>query len=61
MHFNNINNFKSSRKTDLFNNISDYIIQIDYFDKTGIKKYNNNIPLKYILDQKNLKKLNLAK
>ena len=61
MHFNNLKNFKSSKKTDLLNNINDYIIQIDYFDKTGIKKYNNNIPLKYILDQKNLKNLNLAK
>ena len=57
MYLNNINNLKSPRKTSLLNNINNYIIQIDYFDKTGAKKYNNNIPLKYVFNKKTLKKI----
>ena len=36
----------------LFNNLNDFIIQIDYFDQKGIKKRKNRIPLKYILKSK---------
>ena len=36
----------------LFNNLNDFIIQIDYFDQKGIKKRKNKVPLKYILDSK---------
>ena len=36
----------------LFNNLNDFIIQIDYFDQKGIKKRKNRIPLKYILNSK---------
>jgi len=57
MYSNNINNLKSERKAYLSNNINNYFIQIDYFDKTGTKKYNNNIPLKYVLNQKTLNKI----
>jgi len=57
MYSNNINNLKSPRKTSLLNNINNYVIQIEYFDKTGVKKYNNNIPLKYVFNQKILKKI----
>ena len=57
MLLSNINNFKFSKKNDLLKNINDYIIQIDYFDKKGTKKYNNNIPLKYVFNQKKLNKL----
>ena len=57
MYFNNINNLKSLRKVSLLNNINNYIIQIDYFDKTGTKKYNNNVPLKYVFNQKTLNKI----
>ena len=57
MFSNNINNLRSPRKTSLLNNINNYIIQIEYFDKTGVKKYNNNIPLKYVFNQKILKKI----
>ena len=57
MFSNNINNLKSPRKTSLLNNINNYIIQIDYFDKTGGIKYNNNIPLKYVFNKKTLKKI----
>ena len=42
MHLNNTDNFKSHKKIYFSNNINDYFIQIDYFDKTGKKKYNNN-------------------
>jgi hypothetical protein len=54
MHLNNINNLKPSKKNNLFNNINNYFIQIDYFDEKGTKKYNDNIPLKYVLNQKTL-------
>ena len=57
MYLNNINNLKSPRKRSLSNNIDNYFIQIDYFDKTGTKKYNNNVPLKYVFNQKILKKI----
>ena len=57
MFSNNINNLKSERKAYLSKNINNYFIQIDYFDKTGAKKYNNNIPLKYVLNQKALNKI----
>ena len=57
MLLSNINIFKFSKKNDLLKNINDYIIEIDYFDKKGTKKYNNNIPLKYVFNQKKLNKL----
>ena len=57
MYLNNINNLKSSRKPSLSNNIDNYFIQIDYFDKSGAKKYNNNVPLKYVFNQKSLNKI----
>ena len=34
----------------LLNNLNEFIIQIDYFDQKGIKKYKNKIPLSYILN-----------
>ena len=37
-------------KKYLLNNLNDFIIQIDYFDKKGIKKRKNKIPLKYIFN-----------
>ena len=57
MYLDNLNNLKLQRKTSLLNNINNYFIQIDYFDKKGTKKYNNNIPLKYVLNQKTLNKI----
>ena len=44
------------KKNNLFDNINNYFIQIDYFDEKGTKKYNDNIPLKYVLNQKTLNK-----
>ena len=38
----------------IFNNLNDYIIQIDYFDQNGLKKRKNRIPLKYIFDSKSI-------
>ena len=32
------------------NELNDYIIKIDYFDKKGTKNFENNIPLIYILN-----------
>ena len=36
----------------LLNNLNDFIIQIDYFDKKGIRNRKNKIPLKYIFNSK---------
>jgi hypothetical protein len=57
MHLNNINNVKLPRKASLSTDINNYFIQIDYFDKSGVKKYDNNIPLKYVFNQKILNKI----
>jgi hypothetical protein len=54
MQSNSVNNFKSPKKIYHSNNVNDYFIQIDYFDKTGSKKYNNNIPLKHVFNRKTL-------
>ena len=32
------------------NELNEYMIKIDYFDKKGTKNYQNNIPLKYIFN-----------
>ena len=51
MSLEKMNNSVNSKKY-LFNNLNDFIIQIDYFDQKGIKKRKNKIPLKYILNSK---------
>ena len=51
MSLKNINRTKAHEKY-LINNLNDFIIKIDYYDQKGIKKYNNKIPLKYILSSK---------
>ena len=43
---------ENSKAINVFSNLSDYFIQIDYYDNKGIKKIKNNIPLKYILNKK---------
>ena len=49
-----INSKKSenSKAINIFSNLNEYFIQIDYYDKKGLKKIKNNIPLKYILNKK---------
>ncbi len=42
----------TNNKKVLLNNLNDFIIQIDYYDKKGIKKRKNKIPLRYILNSK---------
>ena len=37
---------------NIFSKFNDYCIQIDYYDKEGIKKIRNSIPLKYVLNKK---------
>ena len=51
MSLEDLNKYTKSNK-QLFNNLNDFIIQIDYFDQKGIKKRKNKIPLKYILKPK---------
>ena len=45
-------NYNTNKKIELLNNLNDFIIQIDYFDKRGIKKRKHRIPLKYIVNSK---------
>ena len=45
-------NKHTNNKTQLLNNLNDFIIQIDYFDEKGIKKRKNKIPLKYVFNSK---------
>ena len=49
-----INNKKleNSKSINIFSNLSDYFIQIDYYDKKGLIKIKDNVPLKYILNKK---------
>lgn len=51
MNFEKPNSFKIKKK---LNNLNDFFIRIDYYDEKGIKKYKNNIPLKYILNPKQI-------
>ena len=54
MALNSINNATNNQK-NIFNNLNEFFIQIDYFDQKGIKKHKNKVPLKYILNSKILK------
>ena len=45
-------NKNTNEKKQLFNNLNDFIIEIDYFDQRGIKKRKNRIPLRYIFNSK---------
>ena len=51
MNSDNINTSTGNQK-NIFNNLNDFFIQIDYFDQKGIKKRKNKVPLKYILNSK---------
>ena len=51
MNLENINTSKNTQN-NIFNNLNDFFIQIDYFDQKGIKKRKNKVPLKYILNSK---------
>ena len=52
MNLINSKKIENSKTINVFSNLSDYFIQIDYYDNKGIKKIKNNIPLKYILNKK---------
>ena len=47
-------NKNTNNKKKLLNNLNDFIIQIDYFDQKGVKKYKHRIPLKYIVNSKSM-------
>jgi hypothetical protein len=51
MYLEEINNVINNKKI-LLNNLNDFVIHIDYYDKKGIKKRKNKVPLKYILNSK---------
>ena len=55
-------NIKSRIDTQqqILENINEYFIKIDYFDQKGTKDFENNIPLRIILNNnKNLSENNL--
>ena len=52
MNLINSKKIETSKPINIFSNLNDYFIQIDYYDKKGIKKIKNNVPLKYILNKK---------
>jgi len=52
MNLINSKKLDSSKAINIFSNLSDYFIQIDYYDKKGLKKIKNNVPLKHILNKK---------
>ena len=41
---------KTNTSQEILNNLNDYIIRIDYFDKKGTKNFENSVPLMYILN-----------
>ena len=41
---------KTNTQQHMLSNLSEYIIKIDYFDKTGTKNFEDNIPLEYIVN-----------
>jgi len=50
MLINKIKDSKTNTPKHIVNNLNGYIIKIDYFDQTGIKNFEDNIPLKYIFN-----------
>ena len=52
MNLINSKKIENSKAINVFSNLSDYFIQIDYYDNKGIKKIKNNIPLKYVINKK---------
>ena len=52
MHLINSKKLENSKAINIFSNLSDYFIQIDYYDNKGIKKIKDYVPLKYILNKK---------
>ena len=52
MHLINSKKIENSKDNYVFSNLSDYFIQIDYYDNKGIKKIKNNIPLNFVLNKK---------
>jgi hypothetical protein len=45
-----IKNLKNNASKLRLNELNEYMIKIDYFDKKGTKNYQNNIPVKCILN-----------
>ena len=43
---------KNIKLQHIVKNLNEYIIKIDYFDQSGIKSFEDNIPVKYIFHQK---------
>ena len=52
MNLINSKKLENSKAINIFSNLNEYFIQIDYYDKKGLKKIKNNVPLKYILNKK---------
>ena len=55
-----INKSRIDTQQQIFHNIDEYFLKIDYFDQKGTKDFENNIPLKNIFNNNtNLSENNL--
>ena len=59
MNLTNIRKFDNTRFINTVNNLNDFFVEIDYFDKTGIINKKNKVPLAYILNKKSIKISNI--
>ena len=47
----NLYTSNNSKKLNFVNNIQNYYIQVEYFDKNGKKSIKNNYPLKCVFEK----------
>jgi len=52
MNLINSKKIEPSKPINFLSNLNYYFSKINYYDKKGIKKIKNNVPLKYILNKK---------
>ena len=51
-----VNKSRIDTQQQIFHNIDEYFLKIDYFDQRGTKNFENNIPLRSIFNNANLPK-----
>ena len=51
-----VNKSRIDTQKQIFHNIDEYFLKIDYFDQRGTKNFENNIPLRSIFNNANLPK-----
>ena len=50
MFLEQINKSRIGTQQQIFHNIDEYFLKIDYFDQKGTKNFENNIPLRSIFN-----------